>query len=270
MAQFDEAQHPRGQGGRFAAKGNGRPDTTLAAPAAPYAHLTSGVTEDLDCPDPDNFERFTQHNVTGPLADRIRKRFGAGAGERVTIRELMVNYGTEWTREIEHDFTISAGEHEVMFEPRNDTTTWQDAASPGPADSVFSRFNTWLRAGEEPGALAREWFTHAPERSCDKWEEYSVTPGTDLHHLATSRYGRRAEHVTLRRVPDSRDRDAKLADTDSHCWQLDVIAPANADGFRQILNRTVLYEYTSKTEEGIPDDVIRELTDRFMTGPSPR
>ena len=232
-------------------------------------HLTAGVTP---APDQRHVEGLVTNVVTGPLAERIRARLFGLPSNPVTITEERCEWGTEWTREFESAFTVACGGMSQEFRPDNQESDlgWVEGASLAESirDTVYVRFDAWLRALDDTDALVAEWFE--PYEACDWWESWTVRAGTPLFRAVSRRARGRVERVTLARVTEASTRDrhdrTKLADTGRHAWRLDGIAAARDDGFREIVHREH-FERGARTVPGvIGRDVLLAITDRHMQG----
>lgn len=222
--------------------------------------------------DDDEGYRKVTNVIEGRLADRVRARLQEPAGEPVTLTEEHIQWGTEWTREFEATFEVAAGSKRITFIPDStQVDDWVDGASRPETirDTVYARFDAWLRAGDDVDALIAEWFE--PHEVCNWWESWLVKPGTVLHRAVTRRAPGRVERVTLARIPakvaENHRAHTQLGETDWAAWRLDTIAPANADGFRQILQRRhfAVGEYDQYAGT-ISPTALRELTDELMVG----
>lgn len=236
------------------------------------AHLIEGVTATPDSTSTaDDDRHLVTNTITGHLADRIRTRLGVAADADVTIREEHLEWGTDWTRELQTTFTVAAGGIETDFFP---DASHRDEWIPGaqrPAaarDTVYARFDAWLRAGDDPAGLADAWFE--PHEVCDWWESWTVNPDSPLFRSVARRAHRRIETVKLYRIPEkvARDhRDRSKLGGDSIAWRLDSIAPADASGFRAIVARNVFAQGEFDEWAGkISPAALLEITDRFMVG----
>lgn len=243
-------------------------------PAAPsnasIEHLIDGVTGAVDLHSVDGCHLIT-NTVTGPLADRVRTRVGAAPDEQVTLREEHLEWGTDWTREFETTFTVAAGGIEVDFFPDSSQADEWIRGTHRPAtvrDTVYARFDAWLRAGDDPAGLAGTWFE--PHEACDWWESWIVKDDSVLFREVRRRSPRRFEKLVLYRIPEevARDHRARIKlGGDFIAWRLDAIAPANGDGFRAIVTRNYFAQGDFDEWAGkISPAVLLEITDHFMVG----
>lgn len=270
---FDE-QHPRGQAanaGQFREKVNDAPTGELHAPAplAERLHGTFRVTVDASSDSGTGAGASTLRRsvVTGTLADRIRARVPFGSpDEPILLTEETERYGTEWTREVTTTFEVQIGGWSQTFHPDTSGIAWEDLSGPaGRSDSVFARFDAWLRAGESPEKLHDEWFDTAGVEECDWWVRYRAHPGTFLWQAARRRARGRLAGVNLEMVPASArtDRMAKLTPDGPVTWRVDLLGETRADEFTPILSRIEMNWLGSTRDIG---EVTRALTDQFMPG----
>lgn len=270
---FDE-QHPRGQAtnaGQFRAKTNDAPAGELRArallPERLAGNLRVTVDESVDSDTGAGPSTLRRSLVTGPLADRIRARLPfADRAAPIILTEETERYGTEWTREVSTTFEVRVGEWSETFHPDTGDLAWADLNGPGGrSDSVFARFDAWLRAGESPVALRDEWFDTAGVEECDWWVRYRARPDTLLWRAARRRARGRLAGINLEMVPATArtDRFAKLTADGAVAWRVDLLGETRADEFTPILERIDLNWIGSTRDTGA---VIGAVTDRFMAG----
>lgn len=238
------------------------------------AHLIEGVTAATDPESaPDDGRHLVTNTITGRLAERIRTRLGVDTDAEVMIREEHLEWGTGWTIELETTFTVTAGGIEVDFFPdASQRDEWIQGAQRSAAarDTMYARFDAWLRAGDDPAGLADAWFE--PHELCDRWESWTVKPDATLFRAVKSRSPRRIEELVLYRIPEKVARDHRDRSTlggDFIAWRLDAIAPANVGGFRALVTRDHFAQGEFDEWAGkISPAALLEITDRFMTGES--
>lgn len=196
------------------------------------------------------------HVLAGTLADRVRNRFGAVAGEKVTLVETTTHGGySEWTQENSTEFTVAVGEASRTFYPDSSTADWREDAGRSWADSVFARFDAWLAVAERPSELFNEWFEH--EEESGQVVRYRARPDTILTRAVNARR-RGIDHVSLTGVGDYGT---------GRLWTLDLVEPADSTGFQSIRNRFTLdYAVGMTISDDVARTVLESLADALFLG----
>jgi hypothetical protein len=193
------------------------------------------------------------HILAGALADRVRRRLGAPDESTVTLTELTTYGGTDWTQENDTLFTIACGTTAVEFHPKSSTADWRQDAPLG-YDSVYARFDAWLQVAERPAELFAEWFEF--EAEAGRFVQYRSKPDTILTRVAAERFYR-PDHVTLIGAGDGFGR----------LWELDIVAPADANGFSKVYDHmTLCYAEGVTLSDDVARAVLTEITDQLMPG----
>lgn len=195
------------------------------------------------------------HVLGGALAERVRTRFGVDADEKVTLTETTIYGGWEYTQDNVTEFTVKAGTHSQTFYPDSATADWREDAGTTWADSVFARFDAWLAVAERPSELFAEWFEH--EAEAGQVVRFRARPDTILTRVAQHRR-RGVDHVSLTGVGDHGT---------GRLWQLDLVAPVDADGFQAIRDSFILdYAVGMAMSEGVACTVLEAIADQLLPG----
>lgn len=256
MTAFDESAHPRGEAGRFTEVERSAAEVSLGSVLDPAALAKTRVeADDSDVWPPS--PTVVTHHVTGHLADRIRGRLNAPAGSAVTLRET-TSYGgySEYTQENSTEFEVITDVANRVFYPASGTLDWKaDAQRPERIrDSVFARFDAWLRVAEDPLVLFDEWFEFDDESG--RLVRYRTKPDTVASRALRDRYGW-FDHAYIDGFNDGSGRN----------WRMDVAGAADSRGFTPILSREELaYAEGTVMTPAVARRILEPLTDRILPG----